>query len=283
MVTRAPDLASIHRCQDAVHPDTGYAGIKISRCCCPDLRLGLGSGRRGEGAGGAWLWWRRHHEQIFLIFILPVIQMCHGYLQNQFLLAVRRESGIIGTTMADTLEQSIGATTSEASSLPSWLSVMDPSPPPVSKERKALLFVQFEMAFPRVLELMSSGYTLNRAVDEIPIDIDHGAFLRWINKNPGRKELYKEAKEIRTESWAGKLVEYAEGESTAEDVQRSKLKVDTLKWLMGADNRRAYGDVKQVELGGSISITAALAQASQRVIEGVVIDAIEDKTVEEDE
>jgi hypothetical protein len=185
--------------------------------------------------------------------------------------------------MADTLEQSIGATTIEASSLPSWLSVMDPSPPPVSKERKALLFVQFEMAFPRVLELMSSGYTLNRAVDEIPIDIDHGAFLRWINKNPGRKELYKEAKEIRTESWAGKLVEYAEGESTAEDVQRSKLKVDTLKWLMGADNRRTYGDVKQVELGGSISITAALAQASQRVIEGVVIDAIEDKTVEEDE
>jgi hypothetical protein len=34
---------------------------------------------------------------------------------------------------------------------------------------------------------------------------------------------------------------------------------------MGADNRKTYGDTKQVEINQSISITAALEQARARV------------------
>lgn len=171
---------------------------------------------------------------------------------------------------------SVGA---DVTALPDWLTAGDPpAPTPLSSPQgKALVITQFEVAFPRIMEMVSSGYTFAQAVREYPIDIDQGAFLRWINKDPMRKETYREAKEIRTEAWAGKIIEYAEAADSAEDVQRSKLKVDTLKWLMAADNRRTYGDVKQVELGGSISITAALAAAQQRVIEGEVIELIEDK------
>ena len=156
--------------------------------------------------------------------------------------------------------------------LPPWLTVPDPAPPSVSNERKQLSIAEFDVVFPRILELLASGYTLTKAVEELPIALDTGAFLRWIKKDHDRAELYKEAKEIRTEAWAGKLVEYAEAADTLEDVQRSKLKVDTLKWLMAADNRKTYGEVKQVELGGSISITAALNAAQQRVIEAEYID-----------
>ena len=41
---------------------------------------------------------------------------------------------------------------------------------------------------------------------------------------------------------------------------------------MGAHNRKKYGETKTVELGGSISITDALANARARIIEAEVID-----------
>jgi hypothetical protein len=181
--------------------------------------------------------------------------------------------------MDQQLSQSVGA---DVTPLPDWLTAGEPNAPALSKPAKALVLQQFEAVLPRTLELISSGYTLTAAVQELPIDIDTGAFLRWIKKDPMRSEAYKEAKEIRTEAWAGKLVEYAEAADSAEDVQRSKLKVDTLKWLMAADNRRTYGETKQIELGGTISITAALAAANQRVIEAEVIEAIEHKPEDSD-
>lgn len=187
--------------------------------------------------------------------------------------------GSIQTTMDTMTQQSVGA---DVTPLPDWLTAGEPPAPTTSKPVKALVLQQFEAVFPRTLELISSGYTLTAAVQELPIDIDCGAFLRWIKRDHMRAEAYKEAKEIRTEAWAGKLVEYAEAADTAEDVQRSKLKVDTLKWLMAADNRRTYGDVKQVELGGSISITAALAAANQRVIEAEIIEAVTPRQLESD-
>jgi hypothetical protein len=41
---------------------------------------------------------------------------------------------------------------------------------------------------------------------------------------------------------------------------------------MASDNRKTYGDTKQIDFGGTISITAALEQARTRVIEAEVID-----------
>ena len=55
-----------------------------------------------------------------------------------------------------------------------------------------------------------------------------------------------EAKEIRTEAWAGKLVDYAEGADTAEDVQRSKLKVVGEKMqMLGARGGERAGTAHQ--------------------------------------
>lgn len=163
-----------------------------------------------------------------------------------------------------------------APELPAWLSSVEetptPSPLAVSRDSKAAIILQFEAVFPRILDMMSGGSTFAAAVRDLPIELDTGAFMRWIKRDPQRHEAYKEAQEICTEAWAGKALEYAEGADSLEDVQRSKLKVDTLKWLISSYNRRRYGDVKQVELGGQISISAALAAAQNRVITDEVID-----------
>ena len=82
---------------------------------------------------------------------------------------------------------------------------------------------------------------------------------------------------MRTEFLAGEILEIADGvdaiDPTSNDtVNRDKLRIDTRKWLMSAHNKKRYGEIKQVELGGSISITEALAQAQMRVIEAEVVD-----------
>lgn len=167
--------------------------------------------------------------------------------------------------------------------LPDWLTVHPPREPAnpltlrgASPEGKALLIKQFEMVLPRVLEMVCEGYTLNSALKEIPVKVDAGAFIRWLRKRP-EYEMYKEAKEVRTEAWAGEIIRHSLGEdedgsASVNDTARSRLIVDTYKWLMSADNRKQYGDTKTIEMNTSISITAALAQAQGRVIEAQLVD-----------
>ena len=148
---------------------------------------------------------------------------------------------------------------------------------PMSPEQKRLSIVQFAAVYPRVMEMVTSGHTLTSALRELPIDLDNGAFLRWLNKDPLRVSDYKEAKELRAETWVGRMIDHASASDTMEDVARSKLIVDTYKWVVAADNRRTYGETKQIDIGGTISITSALEQANARitqVIDGEILEEL---------
>jgi len=184
------------------------------------------------------------------------------------------------------MEQTTPTAIARPLDIPDWLTPSlaptheHPSPalvPESAKERRALtrelMLTQFESMFERVLTEITRGQTLKSIILNDARNLDYDAFWRWIKKDPRRMERYKEAKELRTEWWAGRMIEIAEGSDTAEDVQRSKLQIDTYKWLMQADNRKTYGESRQVELSTSISITAALEQANARMLN--VIDMVE--------
>jgi hypothetical protein len=139
-----------------------------------------------------------------------------------------------------------------------------------------VMFAEFEMVFPRVLEEMCAGKTATAAVRELPITLDVGAFMRWVKKDAQRYALYKEAKEVRTEVWAGEMIKHALGEDTVAELDRSKFIVETYKWLMKAENKKEYGETKTVEVNQTISITAALADAKTRVSQVIDAELIED-------
>ena len=154
--------------------------------------------------------------------------------------------------------------------VPDWLTTSPTQPTQaVQAQRrrvtKELLLTTFEQTFERVLTEMAKGRTLKSVIVEDVRDLDYDAFWRWIKQDSMRYERYKEAKELRTEWWAGRIIEIAEAEDSIEDVARSKLKIDTYKWLMGADNRKQYGESKQIEVNQSISIISALQQANSRI------------------
>jgi len=178
----------------------------------------------------------------------------------------------------------------QAPSIPDWLEPGTPDQPLVDQSlsqrrreiSRAHQEAMFDCMFERVLGEMVKGRTLKNVLDSDVRGIEYEAFFRWIKRDATRMERYKEAKELRTEWWAGRLVEIAEADDSVEDVARSKLRIDTYKWLMGADNRRVYGDTKQVEINQSISITAALEKARARLPAADVVDveAINDEVMQ---
>lgn len=173
--------------------------------------------------------------------------------------------------------QFVGTVVTGESPLPSWLSVPDPKPPRPTKAAKELLHLEYEQIFERVIEDVYRGRSLQSLIQDDPRLISYEDFLRWVRRDPTRHERFKEAQEMRTEFLAGEILEIADGveavDPTSNDtVNRDKLRIDTRKWLMSAHNKKRYGEVKQVELGGTISITEALAAAQARVIEAEVID-----------
>jgi len=173
--------------------------------------------------------------------------------------------------------QFVGTVVTGESPLPSWLSVPDPKPLRMSKEAKALLHVEYEQIFERVVEDVYRGRSLQSLIDDDHRAISYEDFLRWVKRDPIRHERFKEAQEMRTEFLAGEILEIADGVGTIDPssndvVNRDKLRIDTRKWLMSAHNKKRYGETKQIELGGSISITEALAQAQARVIDAEILD-----------
>ena len=156
--------------------------------------------------------------------------------------------------------------------LPSW---MTPAPP-TANSPKELLEKQFEIFFETVLNKIAQGINLKEILRDDQRDFDYTQLLRWIHKDPQRKSRYYEAQEIGSEMIAAEILEIADGNADGipEDVQRSKLRIDSRQFLIKTWNRKRYGDVKTLEVNQNISITAALEQAQAR-LPGRVID-IED-------
>lgn len=122
--------------------------------------------------------------------------------------------------------------------------------------------------FEHFLDQVSAGISLKDALMLDIRDPNYAQFLRWVLKDPERKARYYEAQAISAEVVCDEMISVARGEGDdLRDVARDKLIVDTLKYTLGVRDRKRYGDTKQVEVTGAISVSAALKEAAGRVIE----------------
>ncbi|WQO60306.1 hypothetical protein U8C35_07755 [Sinorhizobium medicae] len=70
----------------------------------------------------------------------------------------------------------------------------------------------------------------------------------WLSKHREFSEQYARAQADRTAYWAEEIVEISDDEKT--DIQRSRLKVDTRKWLMSKMAPKKFGDRVAKEISG---------------------------------
>lgn len=158
--------------------------------------------------------------------------------------------------------------------LPSWITppdtALDDTRTPTNRE---FIEGRFEIAFDVILDLIAEGCMLDGALARYPIPFSPGRYNQWINRSPERRRRYEEAKALRTEVLAGKALAHAEGiANPLEDVQRSKLVVDTCFRIMGADNKQVYGPSTRHEVTHTLSILEALREANGRTAQPLVIE-----------
>lgn len=157
--------------------------------------------------------------------------------------------------------------TTNSNVIPEWLAPGLITLPSISASKNTLELrnALFSNIFEHILDDITKGFSITSALSKDNRDIDPAEFLKWINKDHYRKSRYYEAQELGSEIIASELISIADGEDSLEDVQRSTLRVNTRKYLMGVYNRKRFGEVKQIEHSGAISITKALEDAQNRV------------------
>lgn len=168
----------------------------------------------------------------------------------------------------------------QAGSVPSWMipedKDVDPDNPDgapahtfdiaeVKRARVELEMLSYEAVFERALENIAAGQPLSATIEEDHRSINYHRFLSWVHKDEHRKARYYEAQEVGAEVVAAQMLEIADADDTLEDVQRSTLRINTRKWLLGVWNRKRFGDVKQIEQNVTIDLSTAMLDAQARV------------------
>lgn len=113
----------------------------------------------------------------------------------------------------------------------------------------------------RICEMLSQGKSLRKAAEAEGISAS--TVLDWTRKYPEFGEQYARARETGYQLLADELVEIADDGSSdsytddegrtrvdAEVVARSRLRLDTRKWLLSKMLPKVYGDKLQTELTG---------------------------------
>lgn len=104
--------------------------------------------------------------------------------------------------------------------------------------------------------------------DDMP---DKATVLRWIPKQPAFRDQYAHAREMQSEHWADEILEIADdgtndwterenkdGTTTEvvdhDHIARSRLRVDSRKWLMSKLAPKKYGDKVTQEHAGAVKL-----------------------------
>jgi len=99
---------------------------------------------------------------------------------------------------------------------------------------------------------------------------------QWLRKNSAFRDLYTQARETLVEHWGDEMLEISDDGTTdfitkmgrngteyeavdQEHIQRSRLRVDTRKWLMSKLAPRKYGDHVEVAHFGQVTVQHELS------------------------
>jgi hypothetical protein len=110
----------------------------------------------------------------------------------------------------------------------------------------------FEIAFTTAMDWLAEGKTLQEFCVEYHTPISPARFRKWIFQDDKRHDAYRMAKALGAEAMEDELVRIsdglsADGSAAPDETARSKLKIDTRKFVMQVNNRRKYGEHKSIE------------------------------------
>jgi transposase-like protein len=118
-----------------------------------------------------------------------------------------------------------------------------------------------------ICELLADGASLRKAAAEIGVSAP--TVLRWCEENPAFAEQYASARARGYQLLADEIIEISDDASgdvveteqgprvDAERVARSKLRVDSRKWMLAKMLPKVYGDKLDLNHGGAVRVFAS--------------------------
>ena len=129
----------------------------------------------------------------------------------------------------------------------------------------------------KICQMIAQGQSV-RSICAKKDMISMQTFFRWLRENDKFREQYARACEERSYMHAEDIIEIADNATNdymeklegdgyifnSENVQRSRLRIDTRKWLMSKLNPKIYGDKLDMTTNGNdIGVTLSASQAEQ--------------------
>ena len=113
----------------------------------------------------------------------------------------------------------------------------------------------------RICAELARGRPLVRIVEDVGVSVP--SVYRWLDAHPEFREAYARAREDQADTLADEIIQISDDASNDsatdedgnpvtnhENIQRSKLRVDTRKWVASKLRPKKYGDKQQLEHSG---------------------------------
>ena len=96
--------------------------------------------------------------------------------------------------------------------------------------------------FDSICDRLSNSESLRKICEDETMPVK-STVLKWIRNSKELEDQYARAKEESTDTWADELIDLIK--DTKEDsnaIQKARLQIDTMKWLMSKQKPKKYGD-----------------------------------------
>ena len=120
-----------------------------------------------------------------------------------------------------------------------------------------------DKVFLDIIQQIELGRSIKNILDGDDFPITRSTFYNWLNENPDRIELYKKATEIRADGIFDDMLEISDDgtkdyyydvngnrQQSMVAVNRSRLQLDTRKWVLGRINPKKYSEKLDITSGG---------------------------------
>lgn len=120
-----------------------------------------------------------------------------------------------------------------------------------------------DKVFLDIIQQIELGRSIKNILDDDTYPITRSTFYNWLNENPERIELYKRATEIRADGIFDDMLEISDDgtkdyyydvngnrQQSMVAVNRSRLQLDTRKWVLGRMNPKKYSEKLDITSGG---------------------------------
>lgn len=169
--------------------------------------------------------------------------------------------------------------------IPDWMAAPAPNTPALTpREMRDLTDQTYAAFFETVLEKVAGGMTFSDVVREDE-RYDLAKYNYWVQKDTERRARLNDAKMMGAPLIEDQMMGIADamsadGTTSMEDVQRSTLKINSRKWLLGVWHKQRYGSSHQIDVNNQPLAENSLEMLADRLVRlrrpatGEVVDVV---------